>query len=403
MCKNGCTDSCDCNAITIPKGEKGDQGLQGISGVGVPIVNITYVNLSALMISSRLVVGAFYKITDRADLGIIVQATDLNKVSVEGKGLFLNADYQNVYGNNLGIWNASLVGISIGKVVIYGGIQYSSVNGVLGTNPSIDTVNWIAITPSQSTYMLESDFIKYNFTNDTILYREDKRNNEIYTDTTNFQWGNDLIANNIDYHGTLNIINSISRVFFVKNNSRAFININETNNLTVYKTEFGEFSRGVTFNLCTGTVQNCIFNLYDYIVITGVISYRYMSAIEGIASTFTATLDMSDSSVFLANVLTVPSGYFNHIGIFTLINNTGQTIGFIINLPAHNKVRFYINGTLNQSFSHSSIGTNPSSGALVANSATIINIIGRGGNGNDFIEYEKSGTLNRMYQVVKLV
>ena len=77
------------------------------------IISKTYTEISTLIINNELVQGAFYNITDRCDSGLIIQAINGNKLSINGVGLFLNPDFQDVgdysgllipKGNNKGVW-----------------------------------------------------------------------------------------------------------------------------------------------------------------------------------------------------------------------------------------------------------------------------------------------------------
>lgn len=398
MCQNGCKKKCNCKVTTIPKGEKGDSG--------TTCINITYAALATLKTNSLLVDGAFYKITDRCDLGLVIRALSINELSLDGEGYFLNCDYQNTFGNNLGIWYSGLGGISIGKVVIYSGIQYSSVTGVVGTDPGADAVNWLAITRSINTYVLEIDVIRYNFDADTIFYRADKRRNEVYKDITVFKWGSDINNNIKDFLGTLNIINSKINLLNVINKSASGIVIDETNSGTILNTEFGEMTY-IVFTNCTSDINFCYFNSQDSINITGTVSYSREYIINDVASTFPTTLDMSSGAVFSAGVLTVDSS-LKYIGIFTLINNSGQTISKIVGLPKHNRVRFYVESGNTQSFQHTAIGAAVINN-LVSSAVTLDVVVGRSF-GGDFIEYETSidpntpsDILNVKYQLVKMV
>lgn len=398
MCQNGCRKKCNCNAITIPKGEKGDSG--------TTCINITYAALATLKTNSLLVDGAFYKITDRADLGIIVRALSVNELSLDGEGYFLNCDYQNTFGNNLDIWYSGLVGIVIGKVVIYSGLQYSSVTGVLGTAPDSDAVNWLLIPKSITTYVLEIDVIRYDFDADTIIYRADKRGNEVYINTDLFQWGEVNKVDNKDYTGTLNVINA--RVDLLKNINKSLsgIDINEENIGSIAYSEFGSMTY-VQFTNATITIQFCNFNSQDSLNITGSVVYNKMSIENDAFSTFATTLDMSSGAVFAAGVLTIGS-YLRCVGIFTLINNSGQTISKIVGLPKHNRVRFYVEDGNTQSFQHTAIGAAVVNN-LVSSAVTLDAVVGRAF-GGDFIEYETSidpntpsNILNVKYQLVKMV
>jgi len=109
---------------------------------------------------------------------------------------------------------------------------------------------------------------------------------------------------------------------------------------------------------------------------------------------------MANVSFFSAGTLTIPA-FLNYVGEFTLINNSGQNIDKIVNLPTNHKTsKFKVEAGNTQTFSHTAIGSSVADN-LVSDAATTNSIIGRA-NGSDVIEYEKSGTLNLRTNIVKL-
>jgi len=166
----------------------------------VGFTSLTVAAMQALILAGTVLPGAFYLITDAnlTDGGLVVQGTSTTTISVGGKGLFLNPDYQNVGGNNVGVWNGGLVGLVAGtSICIWDGIQYESVTGNVGTQPDGDAVNWLPLAKSvANTYILECDDIRYDVSIDRLLYRADKRGNEVeYTiykgsnSLEKLQWG----------------------------------------------------------------------------------------------------------------------------------------------------------------------------------------------------------------------
>ena len=359
------------------------------------IVDILYLDLLDLKNNNNLSENTTYRILDRADLGVIIKAISSNLLSVDGEGVFLNCDCQNVFGNNLGQWYSTLSGIVIGNVVRYLGIQYSSITGNVGTSPDGDIVNWFPIPKSTTTYILEVDIIKYDFNNDNIIYRADKRGNEVYKNISRFQWGNNNIKNNKDYSGFLTNINSRGSFDSVVNKSIFDILINETNTVNISDTEFGSLSF-ITFANCSGTISGCTFNTQDSLTITGAVSYERRIIYNNIASSFPNTLDMSDVAVFSANTITIPFT-LRFTGSFTLLNNSGQVINKIIGMPRHNKVRFYAEDGNTHQFQLTLIGSAVDY-HLVGDDALLITIIGRP-DASDYIEFETSDKLNVVTKV----
>jgi len=368
-----------CNSNKLLKGDKGDPG--------TTIVNLTYSQASALRNANGLINGFYYKITDRADLGITIRALSENKFSLDGEGYFLNPDY-----GGIGVWHSGLGGVFIGLIVIYSGLQYSNVTGVVGTAPDSDTVNWLLIPKSTSTYILEIDIIRYDFDADTIIYRTDKKGNEVYNNITLFQWGNPNVRKNYDYFGTFNIINNRGALQYNFIRSAFGISINETNQLTIVGTEFGEMS-SVDFTNCTGSIGYSNFNSQDSLQITGFLGdgYQRKYIINDVGSTFNAELDISDGNIFNGTVLTIPSS-LKHIGIFTLINSAGETIDKIKELPRHNKVRFYVENGNSIIFEVNDIGSFTPNYITGQNPANYT-LIGRSF-APDFIELESSEDIN---------
>lgn len=141
--------------------------------------------------------GSFYNITDAngSDEGVIVFAVTETQLSDYGTGIFLNPDFQNLFGNNIGKWDPNTVP-SIGDICILEGLQYSSVTGLAGTSPDSDNVNWSVIAKSDSAYIRESDFVIYDFDGNEIVNRKDKRRNDISgsSEISIFDWGNDLLT-----------------------------------------------------------------------------------------------------------------------------------------------------------------------------------------------------------------
>ena len=196
-----------------------DDAINGATIVNIlpgNLINLTYAQAIVLIAANNLIAGAFYNITDATTSylvsgGIILQATSNNTFSLQGKGIFLNADYDGVgdytgssvpySGNNQGVWAANLPSMAIGDVVIYDNLNFINQTGVNGvTNPIVDTTNWLQLPKSKTTgYIQEIDVVTYDFANNILRSRQDKRNNYIEWSPTagslnlqpliSFQWG----------------------------------------------------------------------------------------------------------------------------------------------------------------------------------------------------------------------
>jgi hypothetical protein len=371
-----------------------------------PAVSLTYAAATALIASNSLIVGEHYFISDKADGGIMLTAVADNKFSLEGQGIFLNPDFQDVIGNNVGVWHNGLAGLVLGtSIAIWNDLQYTSVTGVVGIAPDGDAVNWVLIPKTNTDYIEEVDFILYDFDNDIIIRRMDKRSNDINADNAYFQWGNNNVQANVSSNSaTVNCINQRgSLVRCVFENQVNFI-LDNTHEGDVTECTFGG-KYTITANFTSGNyLKGCtIFPIEDIIFDSGENHEDYSITPQG--STFTATLNMTDGVDYdlATQTLTIPTIY-NYCGIFNLQNNSGATITKIINMPLYTISRFNIKGGHNFIFNHTSIAV-AVAGHLVSDAAAPNTIVGRiGGLESDFIEYEsRNGSMNRRYNAVILL
>jgi len=385
-----------------------------LSGTGVAFIDITYSNLAVLAATNNLSKGAFYRITDRADLGIIVQALDISIFSTSAQGVFLVPDYGGigtygttpvVFGSQCGVWNASSeASMSNGDVVIWNGSMYQvqSSASFAGTDPVTNTLAYILIPKSiRKGYILQVDDILYNFSSDYIISRSDKRNNVINgIGVSLFQWGNDAVSGNV----------ALNSAKFDCINNRGYIQDNvAAGSVTVAcgPSNIGNIlgsyfhSIGYTFTCNTTVPGNTLLNNCRIVFdenITFIATESYTSKFcELLSSSFEYTADLS--TLLSGTILTLPTG-LNYIGVIKLQNNSGSTITKILNTP---KFRFrvqVVNGN-NQNMTNTAVST-AVAGEMIADVVGINNIIGRTG-ANDFIEYERLGTgLLRRYNIVKL-
>ena len=184
-----------------------------ISGAGV--TSLTNAQYLALQTAGTVVQGQTYLITDAlyTDGGVLVQGV-LNNAppSVNGVGIHLNADYQGTgdysgvtgFGAWKNIWCLPAIPVVAGDVVVWNNLHYKNLTGSWGTAPDGDAVNWQVLPKSVTNgYKLECDFVKYNVNLNSIIYRADKRLNEVdlYSDGSGvnlllFQWGRNVVVRN---------------------------------------------------------------------------------------------------------------------------------------------------------------------------------------------------------------
>jgi hypothetical protein len=389
---------------------------------GGGFIEDTYANIATFLAAGTLIPGAHYKITDRADLGIILLALSATQLSLEGEGIFLNPDFQDV-GNydgvqpltgvnldsNEGIWVATGEGSTItqGDVVFWDGLHYQVVDDSSfdTTNPATNTTAYQVLpkTVSGVGYITETDFILYDFLADEIIGREDKRGNKIHSPyaVTVMQWGNDLVVDNLTENvSTFSCINQRGSLY--ANTLKNSVTVTCTN---AHEGELGdcvfEMNGSYDIDLDSGIIIGaCKFATNTGITVNPTIPYSNKVIIDG-HSTFTFDLNMTDGTDYDqgTQVLTIPSS-LTYIGVFTLINNTGQNIEEIVNLPINHKCRFYVEDGNTQNFVHNNIA-GALANELVSDLAITNTVTGRA-SGSDFIEYEKSGDLNRRYNAVIL-
>ena len=382
---------------------------------GVAFIELPYATIDSHRINNTLVKGAFYKITDRADAGIVVQALSNNKISFGGNGLYLLADYNNngnytnaplSVNNYHGVWASTLESsMTNGDITIWNGNNYQvqSFGALNGTNPSLNTLAYFLL-PKDVTkgYILEVDFIKYDFINDIIMERSDKRTNVVASSgVTYFQWGNDLvIGNTVQNFAKYDCINNRGIIYGNSLSGLVTVVSDNSNVGSVRTSKF--YATGFTY-ICNSSLpfqillSNCEIFLNENITFKS--TSQYSDKFCGYyASNFEEDVDMTTD--FLAGTLTIPTN-LNYVGVYKLKNNNGQLISKILNPP---KIRFRLNvkSSNNQNFSHTAVAS-AVPGNMVADSVSINNIVGRTNLPNDFIEYELvlNGILRR-YNIVKL-
>lgn len=298
-----------------------------------------------------------------------------------------------------------------GDIVFWDGVHYQVVDSSQfdGTDPSVNTDAYTGHAKRiLYGYIPEVDFVTYDFDNNVIMYRLDKRSNSIMntlsgmgTDAIpSFQWGNDEVSGCVvNSGGGMVCINNRGDI---RNNhaiNDGYVEMDNTHEGSVVDCMFSNsIECYANFNSGAGAFD-CVLNSRGLVMTfdNGVL-YQGKRLEPGF-SNFPATLDMSDAAVFAANVLTIPAE-LNYVGEFTLINNTGQTISSIADLPTTHTCRFQVENALTQIFEHTAIGVAVADN-LVSDAALSNSIVGRT-NGSDFIEYRKSGTINVRNNIAKL-
>lgn len=395
-------------------------GFSEVNFLASSIIEDTYANIAILVSGGDLIPNTQYKITDRADNGIILTARTTNSFSVEGQAIFLNPDFQSAgdysgvlaetglayNGDTYGVWYNGTPATSGGDVVFWDGLHYQRVAATLSTDPPDINSDYQVLPKSAANvgYIEEVDFILYDFVNDTIIEQHDKRGNKWNPDiVASFQRGNNACANmiingfgdidNINQRGVCNgnlISNGASL-----NLENTFTGICGGNNL------IGDDN--VTL-YGTSEIQYCTFNSLTSIIITNT---NYTGEeITPLGSTFAADLDLSDPVIYDlgTTTLTIPSN-LNYIGKFIINAAANTVIDYIVKdwLGKVRYVPFTATGagiTYTYTFNHASIA-GLADNQLVSDAAvpTVINqrALGRP---SDFIEYETAqGSGSNYYHV----
>lgn len=199
--------------VTVTDNLASNSSVVTING-GASVTSLTNAQMLTLISSSTVSAGQSYLITDAtySNGGVVVQGLTTNTISLQGSGLFLNADYQAVgnysgvvgFLSALGLWSIDVQIVSIGNTVVWNNFNYKNLTGAWGTAPDTDVVNWLVLTKAVTNgYILEGDFVKYNVTTNKVIYRADKRGNQVelveisINSITAFQWGRDLVTRNV--------------------------------------------------------------------------------------------------------------------------------------------------------------------------------------------------------------
>lgn len=268
-------------------------------GFSVPTIDITRDNLYLGLTSSTLKKGATYYITDRK---IWLKALDVNLLSTSGQRkmtIVRNEAYRSTLPNTYGVWNPANTYV-IGDKVVWGAKVWENLTGSVGSSDyptyysslALDNVNWVEVVNTNTTYYFDKIFnITYNVINDSIYSQSDDRGNVIYEKdpvdgtyepdaTTNVDWGDTFVANNIN-NGP--IINNIGKVYsnimcgaIVQNISIVTSfgisrNINIIGGIYENKCNYG-ISRNDLLNNNIGISYNTISNTIASNRITGAIS-----------------------------------------------------------------------------------------------------------------------------------
>lgn len=345
-------------------------------------ISLTYADAQTLSSSNLVKNGQLYHITDASnvDLGVIITGMpDGKSYSIAGQGGFLNADFQNIgnyahyEGSNAGIWSlGNEEGYNNNTIVIWDNKHFLFMNGINGwsivdgTYPKDDNSNGYQLLTKTiaNGYVEEWDAIEYDFANNWIQSREDKRGNKMKMSFTmsqeigngdisftEFQWGNNKCFDNKVFDSRVTCINNLG---------------------TISGCEFTGRNCTVGANLANNRgLFDC--KVHDYLTSFDNIVVDYTSkTLSPSVSTFDAIIDCNFGGG--TDTLTVPD-YLGEITIYS--DNTDNTINSFDTAPTFER-RFTLDGGGNAcSFDNSSNIILPTPSTITTLNA----------NGADFIKF----------------
>ena len=287
-------------------------------GGGGGLISLTNADMLLLISTNAVIPAQFYLITDATytDGGVVVQGIDIStRPTVQGSGLFLNADYQTNgnysgvvgFASALGLWSTDIQPVMIGDCVVSYNSNYVNLTGNWGSEPSGDGVNWQFLPKSATNgYIPEIDFVKYSIDANRIIYRADQRGNEVEFSgnieevLSVFQWGrNKARYNKISKGGFMLCTNSnctfngntITNQGYILDNTakneagvisyntisnKAYMSLNETRGTITYNTLDGDKSTIKAVGL-TKIIYPLAIITYNFLTNGGYIEYDIMN------------------------------------------------------------------------------------------------------------------------------
>ncbi len=202
------------------------------NSVSGDFVEVTNSELKNLITNGLVDEVTFYKVTDvqNCDEGVVVSGISTSTgTTLQGSGIFLNADYdgsQTEYtaGGNKGLWSSYVISVAVDDFVIWNNRHWKNLTGDWGSEPDSDSTNWELMDKTfENGHIREIDFVKYDVLGNNVIYRADKRGNEVehfyYTPLSNdsisvFQWGkNEVSGNKVSGKSFMDIKNSWCRFY----------------------------------------------------------------------------------------------------------------------------------------------------------------------------------------------
>lgn len=381
-----------------------NSGLLGINDA-LGLVIDTYTNINALISTNSINVGWKYLISDRADLGILLDGTSTNSLSLQGSGGFLNPDFQDIgdysgvsavtgiaKGTNQKVWfDGNEVTYANGDIVFWNGLHYQVTNDATfdGNDPETNNSAYttLAKTDANVGYISSWDFVEFSFEVSNpiaaIIVREDNLRNRVVTSWFNFQWGNELVRENVFETGIVGAVTIINQRGTVQWNT-----INNSSSLTLTN-DFEATFLGNTLtervditlgNSSGNNITNCTFGGAQNIFLPDEEANKKTS-VTGF-SNFECTVDVTGLTTLDITAAN------NYCGIINLTGGATEGINEITNFPT--QFPFTLNFPTITAFTITGAST-----AIITDDQIALptaTFIGNGTNG-DFITLQ-SGTIN---------
>lgn len=356
-----------------------------------------------LLAANLLEKGVQYKITDRADLGIILTATQPNKISMNGIGGFLNPDFDNigvdvsaspryagvfaVTGVNpnvvQGVWYpAGESGSVTGDIWFWDGIHYQVTDDTQfnGTDPATNTAAYTVLLKGAPNvgYAEVWDIVIYNLFG--IVYREDEWRNKITMSQATFQWGNPEVREIIlesDWIGAIDCINQ--RGEFQKCDISTGARLTITNDFdAVFNHNTLDSSASITVENSNGNdVQACRFSGVGATLEDVAVSNKIA---ESGFSNFETTIDITG----LTTIDLTAAGYQGIIHLTS--SNATETVNLISNIPSIYPYKLYPAAGLTLTLTGSPVATAAVNEIILPTLTVVLN-----GDNGDWIELQSDG------------
>ena len=412
-------------------------------------VQLTRIEMRALIAAGAVQQGQSYFITDVGQAGIIVSGIDSNSITSLGDYVGYFPDYQNVSGDFARVWYFFLASVITGSLYAYKGLMYESLTGITGTDPSTEVTDWALIPITDSRYQKEILTVQYDVDANRVTQASDQRGNIVtgITGAATFKWGCDTCSGNTitnsqteiyDVNGNFNAntlvasditfpsgLNGFSNNTFT--DTRIILDISSlaesilmiscfgvgtyNNTITLSTTGLGQIQQSVFLGngyqlTGIGTVDSCVFSSSKSSVVVNCAGFNLLYS--QISNTVTLvqnksglTVNASSSNYEVANNISaqVGTGYIyasasESASVIVLTSATTKTISSIIlstavfpDFPVTFKAA--IGTTI--IMQPIAIGS-AASGDIVNSSLTAITLVGRT-NGSDFCTIQKNGNV----------